>query len=163
METCIGNVRKYVFPKTRINKRTVAGKLRCPLPISRKSLGRGPGEELSEERSLPRRFLPLKGCAYEYQGANGHGAELGQVPRVPHVQHSVQERVDHGPRHGIHVVQQRGNQARRGLSQRMGKSGPLQGRLGNQGRQAPSAGGRQDRQVGKYFCEPGSAGPRRLL
>lgn len=24
------------------------------------------------------------------------------------------------------------------------------------GRQAPSAGGRQDRQVGKYFCEPGS-------
>ena len=38
-----------------------------------------------------------------------------------------------------------------------------QDRLGNQGRQAPSAGGRQDRQVGKYFCEPGSAGPRRLL
>ena len=36
-------LRKYVFPKTRINKRTVAGKLRCPLPISRKSLGGGRG------------------------------------------------------------------------------------------------------------------------
>ena len=51
---------------------------------------------------------------------------------MPHVQRRLQERVDRSQRRGIHVVEQRRDQARHWLSDEVGGSGEVQGRLGNQ-------------------------------
>jgi nitrate reductase alpha subunit len=75
---------------------------------------------------------------------NRHGAEPGQVHRLPHLFGHLQERLDQPPRHGIRLVQQRRDQARHRLPQGMGEPGQVERRLGAQGRRQiePRQGGK---------------------
>ncbi|GIX14170.1 MAG: hypothetical protein KatS3mg118_2129 [Paracoccaceae bacterium] len=59
-----------------------------------------------------------------------HGAEPRQMHRVSHLLGHLQECLDQPRRGRIRLVQQCRDQARAGLSHRLGEPGPLEGRLG---------------------------------
>src|SRR5665811_2575051 len=80
----------------------------------------------------------LKEIKHENTRANWHGAEPGQVHRLPHLLCHLQKRLDQSPRHGVRLVQQRRDQARHRLPEGMGKPGQMEWWLDSQGQ-------RQDR------------------
>ena len=85
-----------------------------------------------------------------------HGAEPGQVHRLPHLLDHLQERLDLARRRGIRLVQQRRDQAGHRLSQGMGEPGQVERRLdAHAQRQAAcsKAGGRW-RMLAKIFANP---------
>ena len=91
----------------------------------------------------------------ENSRTNRHGAEPGQVHRLPHLLGHLQERLDQPPRHGIRLVQQRRDQARHRLPQGMGKPGQVERRLGSQGqRQDRAAPGRQVEAADAHLRQP---------
>src|SRR5450830_222621 len=63
---------------------------------------------------------------YENTRANWHGAEPGQVHRLPHLFRHLQKRLDQPPGHGIRLVQQRRDQTRHWLPQGVGKPGQME-------------------------------------
>jgi hypothetical protein len=78
------------------------------------------------------------GATHESPRTDRHGAEPGQVHRLPHLQRDLQERLDQPPRRGIRLVQQRRDQARHRLPQGVGEPGQVERRLDPQGRRQPS-------------------------
>ena len=77
--------------------------------------------------------------AHENPRTNRHGAEPGQVHRLPHLQRDLQERLDQPPRRRIRLVQQRRDQTRHRLPQGVGEPGQVERRLGPQGQRQRSS------------------------
>src|SRR5579885_3038371 len=84
--------------------------------------------------------------------------------RVPYLFGDLQECLDQSRRHGIRVVQQRRNQARRRVPERLGKPETLEWRLEAKEEREDRASDRREMAcAGEYFRQPRSAGNRRLL
>jgi nitrate reductase alpha subunit len=106
----------------------------------------------------------LKEKTHESPRPDRHGAEPGQVHRLPHLFGHLQERLDQPARRGVRLVQQRRDQARHRLPQGMGEPGQVERRLGPQGRrQHRAAPGRQVAAADEDLRQPQPAGDRRLL
>ena len=73
----------------------------------------------------------LKGGAHGRPSPDEHALPPRQVHRVSHLQRRLQEPVDRPQGRRVHVVEQRRDQARHRLSDRVGGSGPLPRRLGD--------------------------------
>ncbi len=102
--------------------------------------------------------------SHEDPRADRHGAQPGQVHRLPHLLGDLQERLDQPPRHGIRLVQQRRDQARHRLPEGMGEPGQVERRLGAQGgRRDRAAPGRQVEAADAHLRQPQPAADRRLL
>jgi nitrate reductase alpha subunit len=105
-----------------------------------------------------------EGERHENTRTNRHGAEPGQVHRLPHLLGHLQERLDQPPRRGIRLVQQRRDQARHRLPQGMGEPGQVERRLDAQGRRLHRAApGRQVEAADAHLRQPQPAADRRLL
>ncbi len=105
-----------------------------------------------------------QGKSHENSRTNRHGAQPGQVHRLPHLFGHLQERLDQPPRRGIRLVQQRRDQARHRLPQGMGKPGQVERWLDPQGRRLHRAqAGWQVVAADEDLQQPQPAADRRLL
>ena len=101
---------------------------------------------------------------HEDPRADRHGAEPGQVHRLPHLLGHLQERLDQPPGHGIRLVQQRRDQARHRLPKEWENQDKWNGgwvrKANGTHRAAP---GREVEAADAHLRQPQPAGDRRLL
>ena len=122
------------------------------------------GDEAASPGREPLSPEPSRREAHESPRTDRHGAEPGQVHRLPHLQRDLQERLDQPPRRRIRLVQQRRDQARHRLPQGVGEPGQVERRLDPQRRRLDQpAPGRQVEAADAHLRQPEPAADRRLL
>jgi nitrate reductase / nitrite oxidoreductase, alpha subunit len=92
-----------------------------------------------------------------------HGVSPRQVPRLPHLQRGLQERMDRPPGRRVHVVEQRRDEARHRVSHAVGGPGRLRRRVGAAQRRRPPQVHRPGAHRRQHLPQPAHAHARRLL